>query len=87
MTLVRFSNLNFKVQKQSTRAMAHYYLRTSVKLFGQRSHSMELIYNFVGEVHALIGENGAGKSTLMNIIAGALRPDERWSSMESCTRR
>ncbi len=29
-----------------------------------------------GEVHALIGENGAGKSTLMNLIAGALRPDE-----------
>ena len=29
-----------------------------------------------GEVHALIGENGAGKSTLMNIIAGALRPDQ-----------
>ena len=29
-----------------------------------------------GEVHALIGENGAGKSTLMNILAGALKPDE-----------
>ena len=29
-----------------------------------------------GEVHALIGENGAGKSTLMNILAGALQPDE-----------
>lgn len=29
-----------------------------------------------GEVHAVIGENGAGKSTLMNIIAGALRPDQ-----------
>jgi ribose transport system ATP-binding protein len=29
-----------------------------------------------GEVHAVIGENGAGKSTLMNIIAGALTPDE-----------
>ena len=29
-----------------------------------------------GEVHALIGENGAGKSTLMNIIAGALQPDQ-----------
>jgi ribose transport system ATP-binding protein len=29
-----------------------------------------------GEVHALIGENGAGKTTLMNVIAGALKPDE-----------
>jgi ribose transport system ATP-binding protein len=29
-----------------------------------------------GQVHALIGENGAGKSTLMNILAGALAPDE-----------
>ena len=29
-----------------------------------------------GEVHALIGENGAGKSTLMNVIAGALKPDD-----------
>ncbi len=29
-----------------------------------------------GQVHALIGENGAGKSTLMNILAGALQPDE-----------
>jgi ribose transport system ATP-binding protein len=29
-----------------------------------------------GEVHALIGENGAGKSTLMNVIAGALHPDQ-----------
>ena len=29
-----------------------------------------------GRVHALIGENGAGKSTLMNILAGALQPDE-----------
>jgi ribose transport system ATP-binding protein len=31
---------------------------------------------FAGEVHAVLGENGAGKSTLMNIIAGALRPDQ-----------
>ena len=29
-----------------------------------------------GEVHALIGENGACKSTLMNVVAGALRPDQ-----------
>lgn len=29
-----------------------------------------------GEVVGLVGDNGAGKSTLVNIIAGALRPDE-----------
>lgn len=29
-----------------------------------------------GEVHVLFGENGAGKSTLINVIAGAIRPDE-----------
>jgi ribose transport system ATP-binding protein len=29
-----------------------------------------------GEVHILFGENGAGKSTLINIMAGALAPDE-----------
>lgn len=28
-----------------------------------------------GEIHALIGPNGAGKSTLIQLIAGALRPD------------
>jgi ribose transport system ATP-binding protein len=29
-----------------------------------------------GEIHVLFGENGAGKSTLINIVAGALRPDD-----------
>lgn len=29
-----------------------------------------------GEVVALVGDNGAGKSTLVNIVAGAIRPDE-----------
>jgi len=29
-----------------------------------------------GEVHVLFGENGAGKSTLINILAGAVRPDD-----------
>jgi len=29
-----------------------------------------------GEVLGLIGDNGAGKSTLVNIMSGALRPDE-----------
>lgn len=28
-----------------------------------------------GEVHAVIGENGAGKSTMMNVLAGAIQPD------------
>ncbi|WP_342344810.1 sugar ABC transporter ATP-binding protein [Rhizobium sp. CFBP 13726] len=29
-----------------------------------------------GRVHALLGENGAGKSTLINLLSGALTPDE-----------
>lgn len=29
-----------------------------------------------GEVHALVGENGAGKSTFIQILAGAVKPDE-----------
>ncbi|MAY61697.1 MAG: ABC transporter ATP-binding protein [Rhizobiales bacterium] len=29
-----------------------------------------------GRVHALLGENGAGKSTLINLLSGALQPDE-----------
>jgi ABC-type sugar transport system ATPase subunit len=31
---------------------------------------------YPGEVHAIVGANGAGKSTLMNILAGAVQPDE-----------
>jgi ABC-type sugar transport system ATPase subunit len=29
-----------------------------------------------GEVLAIVGDNGAGKSTLVNVISGALKPDE-----------
>ncbi len=29
-----------------------------------------------GELVALVGDNGAGKSTLVNVLSGALRPDE-----------
>ena len=35
-----------------------------------------------GEVHVLFGENGAGKSTLINIICGALQPDEGTLTLE-----
>lgn len=31
---------------------------------------------YAGEVHAVLGENGAGKSTLMNIISGAVHPEQ-----------
>src|SRR5215475_371611 len=31
---------------------------------------------YAGEVHAILGENGAGKSTLMNIISGAVQPEQ-----------
>ena len=31
---------------------------------------------FDSEVHAILGENGAGKSTLINIISGALQPEQ-----------
>jgi len=38
-----------------------------------------------GEVHALIGENGAGKSTLMNVVTGAMVPDEGRMEMNGKT--
>lgn len=31
---------------------------------------------YPGRVHALLGENGAGKSTLINLLSGALQPDD-----------
>jgi ABC-type sugar transport system ATPase subunit len=31
---------------------------------------------YPGRVHAIVGENGAGKSTLMNVLVGAVQPDE-----------
>lgn len=36
-----------------------------------------------GEILALVGENGAGKSTLMQILGGALQPDEGRIYLES----
>jgi ribose transport system ATP-binding protein len=40
-----------------------------------------------GEVHALLGENGAGKSTLMNILSGAVIPDEGSITLDNTPRR
>jgi len=31
---------------------------------------------YAGEVHAILGENGAGKSTMMNVICGAIQPEQ-----------
>jgi ribose transport system ATP-binding protein len=39
---------------------------------------------YFGEIHALVGENGAGKSTLMNIINGALQPEEGLIFFRNC---
>jgi simple sugar transport system ATP-binding protein len=37
---------------------------------------------FAGEVHGILGENGAGKSTLMNIVFGAVAPDDGVMELE-----
>ncbi|MYZ47038.1 sugar ABC transporter ATP-binding protein [Propylenella binzhouense] len=48
-----------------------------VKRFGSNTALNDVSIDVArGEVHAIVGENGAGKSTLMNIINGALQPDE-----------
>ena len=47
------------------------------KRFGRHTVLDEVSFAVrAGSIHALVGENGAGKSTLMNVIGGAVRPDE-----------
>jgi len=47
------------------------------KSFGATRAVVDISFSLrEGEVLALVGENGAGKSTLMNLLSGALSPDE-----------
>lgn len=40
-----------------------------------------------GSIHAVVGENGAGKTTLMNVLYGALVPEEGTVEVEGLPRR
>ncbi len=48
----------------------------SKSFFGNRVLKEVTIELSPGRTHALLGENGAGKSTLINLLSGALTPDE-----------
>ncbi|WP_174247454.1 sugar ABC transporter ATP-binding protein [Methylocapsa sp. S129] len=48
----------------------------SKSFFGNRVLREVSIELRAGRIHALLGENGAGKSTLINLLSGALPPDE-----------
>ena len=52
-------------------------MRNITKLFGPVK-ALDSVDFTVGnaEIHGLLGENGAGKSTLMNILGGAIQPNE-----------
>ena len=52
-------------------------VRNLTKRFGAVTALREVSLEVrAGEVLGLVGDNGAGKTTLVNIICGALRPDE-----------
>lgn len=70
-------------QPASAQAPALLSLRGIGKRFpGVRALHQAQLDLYPGEVHVLFGENGAGKSTLINIIAGALVPDEGQMSLD-----
>ncbi len=72
-----------EVREASAQPAALLSLRGIGKRFpGVRALHQAQLDLFPGEVHVLFGENGAGKSTLINIIAGALVPDEGQMTLE-----
>jgi D-xylose transport system ATP-binding protein len=65
------------VESQAVEPRPVLEIRNLVKNFGavRALHDVSLQL-FRGEVVGLVGDNGAGKSTLVNVVAGALRPDD-----------
>ena len=54
------------------------------RFFGQTVLDRVSLSLQAGEIRALLGENGAGKSTLINLLSGALQPDDGAIRLDGC---